>query len=184
MEKLSQLRPINHNGLKTNRVKTQLYVLDQYLSEQDLATIAAVEQTRGTSSALSRDKIMNSLRSSANQWYGTYHHDKLVGYCVLDALDRHEATLKNIGVCPDHQGQGFGADVLGKAVTSYLESYRQRDKYLDRVKLYVLPNNQRAIKLFQKFGFKDDDFCHFMMTVRQNEFMERARKFLEPELTR
>ncbi len=177
MEKLSVQRPMNPNALKTNHAKTELRLLDQFIAQQDLDAIEAVEQRRGTSAALSRDKIMQSLSSRSDQWYGTYHHDELVGFCMIDALDRYEANLNNIGVCLEHQGQGFGTDLLGKAVTDYLQRNNQSGRYLDRVKLYVFPNNQRAIKLFKKFGFQNDDFCRFLMSVRQDDFMVHAHQF-------
>ncbi len=176
MEKLSKQLPMNPTLMKTNRATTQLRVLDQFISQRDLAVIEAVEQHRD-SGALSRDAILNSLSSPANQWYATYHNDELVGFCMIDDLDHYEANLNNIGVRLDHQGQGFGTDLLSKAVTDYLESHNRSGRYLDRVKLYVMPNNQRAVKLFQKFGFQTDDVCRYMMTVRQDEFMEHSDQF-------
>ncbi|BBE09106.1 Ribosomal-protein-alanine acetyltransferase [Mycoavidus cysteinexigens] len=70
----------------------------------------------------------------------------LLGYCVLmPAVD--EMQLLNLCISPALQGQGMGQTLLKAAVQS------TRTAKLNRLLLEVRASNQRALRLYQQFGF-------------------------------
>ena len=70
----------------------------------------------------------------------------LVGYFLLmPAVD--EAHLLNVSVARDAQGRGIGRTLLGKACTI------AREHRVKSVVLEVRPSNERAIAIYQRYGF-------------------------------
>ena len=73
----------------------------------------------------------------------------LLGFAIYQqVLD--EATLMNIAVHPQHQGQGLGI----RLVTALLSALS--DRAVQRCLLEVRAGNDRAIALYRKQGFVDD----------------------------
>ena len=72
---------------------------------------------------------------------------ELVGYCVLMmAVD--DAHLLNIGVAEKRQGMGFGARLLRHAMNV------GRERGAKTLLLEVRPSNEKALALYQHFGFQ------------------------------
>lgn len=75
---------------------------------------------------------------------------KIIGFaichCVLD-----EATLFNIAIAPNFQGQGFGKFLLN----ALIEKLRQQN--IVTLWLEVRQSNHTALKLYQQFGFNQVD---------------------------
>jgi ribosomal-protein-alanine N-acetyltransferase len=73
---------------------------------------------------------------------------KLVGYCSSDVKARDEAGwIITIGVHPAYQGHGIGAKLLAAAEDAMRPAMR-------RVKLTVRRSNARAIRLYERGGYK------------------------------
>lgn len=76
--------------------------------------------------------------------------DRVLGYLQLtkiDLVNRHAA----LGIClaPADQGQGHG-----RAACEALFSYARQTLNLRKITLEVLADNERAIQLYQKLGFR------------------------------
>ncbi|MBL8396318.1 MAG: ribosomal protein S18-alanine N-acetyltransferase [Candidatus Accumulibacter sp.] len=72
---------------------------------------------------------------------------ELVGYFVLMVV-LDEAHLLNISVAEKRQGMGFGARLLGHAMTT------ARQAGAGSLLLEVRPSNSKALQLYRHFGFQ------------------------------
>jgi ribosomal-protein-alanine N-acetyltransferase len=86
------------------------------------------------------------LRDESSAGSGSAEGAGILGYFLLmAAVD--EAHLLNISVAPGHQGRGVGLALLNKAVQT-ARDHRARSMILE-----VRPTNQRAIAVYQRYGF-------------------------------
>jgi [ribosomal protein S18]-alanine N-acetyltransferase len=115
------------------------------MSPADLAEVSAVE-TAAYDFPWTRGNFEDALR---NGYIGLCMRDvrgELVGYCVLmPVVD--EMHLLNLCVAPAAQGKGAGLALLVEAVRV------TRHEKLFSVLLEVRPSNQRAVHLYERFGF-------------------------------
>lgn len=188
MEKLTQQKPqFEPNGLKPKRAEMQLRLLDQNISQRDLNAIVDAEKKCGLDMPFSRNDVANMLGSKFYQGYGLYDHNKLAGYCFLaqNIYKSFEAYIFDIGVCPKYQGKGVGTELLCKAVSHYLTTNKHIGKYIGRVRLDVALDNQRALNLYQKMGFTEDDlrplsgYGNQVMSVGKSDFLHNANDYLQ-----
>ena len=76
--------------------------------------------------------------------------DTVIGWCDIllkpRPAMRHTGVL-GIGVLSSYRGQGIGKALLETTLNA------AKNKGLTRIELYVRTDNERAIKLYEKFGF-------------------------------
>lgn len=82
--------------------------------------------------------------------------NELVGFVICQTV-LDEATLFNIAISPQHQGKGFGKDLL-KALCQQLQ-----DKNIMTLWLEVRESNQVAKHLYENFGFNE-------VSIRKNYY--------------
>jgi ribosomal protein S18 acetylase RimI-like enzyme len=72
------------------------------------------------------------------------------GYCgtVQGVRDRNYGAIQNLGVVPGHRGRGLGRALLLQALEGF-----SRDG-LTRVYLEVTAQNDRAVRLYRRLGFR------------------------------
>jgi ribosomal-protein-alanine N-acetyltransferase len=121
---------------------------DRYLSpmtDADLDEVAVIERA-AYEFPWTRGNFEDSLR---NGYFGVclrHVTGTLIGYCVLmPVVD--EMHLLNLCVAPSVQGAGAGLALLREAVRI------ARSEKLAGLLLEVRPSNQRAIRLYERFGF-------------------------------
>ncbi|MBU1141349.1 MAG: ribosomal protein S18-alanine N-acetyltransferase [Firmicutes bacterium] len=79
--------------------------------------------------------------------YFVYELNKeVVGYIGFRAIDSN-AEMMNFCVDPDHQGQGFGSEILDYSI-EYLKTLGVNNLLLE-----VRKNNHQAQAIYEKFGF-------------------------------
>lgn len=89
----------------------------------------------------------NYLQNPACLCYSLIQNQMLIGFAILQiAVD--EAELITISIDPYHQKQGYGEFLLEQLIEIC------RDKNLERLFLEVRISNHRAIRLYEKKGFK------------------------------
>ncbi|HEX6850195.1 MAG TPA: GNAT family N-acetyltransferase [Candidatus Polarisedimenticolaceae bacterium] len=78
----------------------------------------------------------------------------IVGHALLDPMPL-QATAHvfrlTIVVHPGHLGQGIGAEMLQDLV-----DWAERDPRVGRLELNVRDGNERAIRLYRRFGFEEE----------------------------
>lgn len=80
-----------------------------------------------------------SPRPAEVEWCGT----------IQGVIDSSGAgSIQNIGIVPGHRGLGLGSVLIARAVRSFAE------QGLDRVTLEVTADNVRAVRLYQRLGFR------------------------------
>lgn len=111
----------------------------------DIAEVLAIENdvyphpwTRGN--------FLDSLYSGYETWTLRDEAGTLAGYFLL-MLAVDEAHLLNISVRRDLQGHGIGRLQLDKVVSL------AKEKGMSSVLLEVRPSNQRALSVYQRYGF-------------------------------
>jgi ribosomal-protein-alanine N-acetyltransferase len=90
--------------------------------------------------------FLDSLYSGYEIWIARDADAMLVGYLLL-MLSVDEAHLLNIAVRRDLQGQGVGRMLLDHAVSL------ARDNGMQSILLEVRPSNDRAVVVYEKYGF-------------------------------
>lgn len=112
----------------------------------DLDEVFAVEQ-QVYPHPWSRGNFVDSLTSGYSAWT-LRDEGRLAGYFLLmAAVD--EAHLLNVSVAAERQGQGMGRYLLDKVVAC------ARGLGAESVLLEVRPSNERALKVYQRYGFAE-----------------------------
>ncbi|GAA5102888.1 ribosomal protein S18-alanine N-acetyltransferase [Wohlfahrtiimonas larvae] len=96
------------------------------------------------------EKIMRSMVEGHEYKIKITYYDKVIAYVfVMVVLD--EATILNIAVDPDYQGQGIGQKLL-----RYLKAQLSQ-KGIRSIFLEVRQSNQNALALYTSEGFHEID---------------------------
>ena len=115
------------------------------MNHSDLDEVLAIEYQL-CSFPWGRGNFTDSMASGYSCWVCRVASE-LVGYCVLMmAVD--DAHLLNIGVAEKRQGMGFGARLLRHAMNV------GRELGAKTLLLEVRPSNEKALALYQHFGFQ------------------------------
>jgi ribosomal-protein-alanine N-acetyltransferase len=121
---------------------------DRYLTpmtDADLDEVAAIEQI-AYAFPWSRGNFEDSLRNGHFGVCLRHVTGTLIGYCVLmPVVD--EMHLLNLCVAPAAQRAGAGLALLREALRLTVS------KQLDALLLEVRPSNERALRLYERFGF-------------------------------
>lgn len=89
---------------------------------------------------------------------------EMVGYCHAYDFNKDENTLEvGFVIHPDYQGRGFGSIIVKKFLEKIYEIIPGQ-----RVQLYVKVDNDKAIHIYQKYGFE-------MMSCAGNVVMMEKR---------
>ncbi|MGD7043045.1 GNAT family N-acetyltransferase [Jeotgalibacillus proteolyticus] len=83
--------------------------------------------------------------------YSVMNHHELIGYFTFTQTDAETYDI-GLGLRPDLTGQGLGSAFLRSGI-----SFGERSFNPKRLTLSVATFNQRAIKLYKNFGFKETD---------------------------
>ncbi len=84
-------------------------------------------------------------------WLLSYHGNGRADYCgtVQGIRDRSGlGAVQNLGITPDHRGQGLGTLLLYQA----LDGFRRRG--LEKAVLEVTAQNSGALRLYRRLGFR------------------------------
>lgn len=96
------------------------------------------------------DKIIDFLHNKRGLWLIALHAGEIIGEVDITVKDmariKHVGQL-TIGVLPEFQGQGVGTFLMIEALKW------GKAQGLKRIELFVFKSNQKAIKLYEKFGF-------------------------------
>ena len=115
------------------------------LSESDLARVVAIEQT-----AYSHPWTIGNFKDALKTGYAAFKleaGEHLLGYLLaMQVVD--EVHLLNITVAPDFQRQGWA-----QALLEYLKLWSLQQG-ANCLWLEVRESNERALKLYQAFGFE------------------------------
>lgn len=115
------------------------------MNERDLDAVAALESGL-QAFPWTRGNFADSLVAGYSAWV-LRRGGELIGFSVvMPALD--EAHLLNIGVAKSLQGQGYGARLLRHAMACAVQNGA------GRMLLEVRPSNERAVRLYNIFGFR------------------------------
>lgn len=77
--------------------------------------------------------------------------DEIVGFAFIKLKNRSEGEL-GIGIRDDFQGKGIGSKLMDNLIKL------ARKEGLKKIRLTVLADNYKAIRLYEKFGFKKTKF--------------------------
>jgi len=91
--------------------------------------------------------FVDSLNSNYEAWVLRDRDGELLGYFLLMAVV-DESHLLNVAVSAEKQGQGLGRFLLNQAVAC------SRGLGMESVLLEVRPSNTRALKIYERYGFK------------------------------
>ena len=96
----------------------------------------------------SRGNFVDSLNSGYTAWLVRDGIGEVVGYFLLmSAVD--EAHLLNVAVAAHYQRSGLGKYLLDKIAAC------ARGLFAASILLEVRPSNLRALKVYEKYGFKE-----------------------------
>ena len=116
------------------------------MQKTDLAEVVALEESVYPH-PWSMGNFVDSLSSNYEAWVLRDQGGDLLGYFLLMAIV-DEAHLLNVAVSAERQGQGLGCLLLNQAVAC------ARGLGMTSVLLEVRPSNERALKIYERYGFK------------------------------
>lgn len=116
------------------------------MQQADLADVLALEESVYPH-PWSMGNFVDSLSSNYEAWVLRDQNGDLLGYFLLMAIVG-EAHLLNVAVSAERQGQGLGRVLLNQAVAC------ARGLGMESVLLEVRPSNERALKIYERYGFK------------------------------
>lgn len=91
--------------------------------------------------------------------------DKIVGFMAIDGnwyskkYNKVVGAIHEIFVDPDYFDKGIGSMLMEKAI----EYFKQRN--LDLIELWVGDKNEKAMKFYEKFGFRKDGQYNFWVRM-------------------
>lgn len=115
------------------------------MQSKDLTLVVALEQ-RSFPYPWSEKNFRDSLDSGDECWV-LQLNEKIIAHGVM-TLVCNDATLLNVAVCPEYQGQGLGKTLL-RFLLDLVISQGAECCFLE-----VRPSNENAIGLYQHFGFE------------------------------
>ena len=102
------------------------------------------------SKEMSEEFVLTNIKDAWPHVIAVVDHT-VIGWCDITSLNRpvfsHVGTL-GIGILKDFRGHGIGKELMRTALSLAFK------KKLTRIELTVREDNQRAIELYQTFGFK------------------------------
>ncbi|MEO5933992.1 MAG: ribosomal protein S18-alanine N-acetyltransferase [Duganella sp.] len=116
------------------------------MQQADLADVLALEESVYPH-PWSMGNFVDSLNSNYEAWVLRDQNGDLLGYFLLMGIV-DEAHLLNVAVAGSMQGQGLGRVLLNQAVAC------ARGLGMESVLLEVRPSNQRALRIYERYGFK------------------------------
>jgi len=118
------------------------------MEKSDIDSVIEIEEKSYGSHHWSKDSFMNELSNELARYYSVYdENNNLVGYCGCWII-LEEAHITNIAVLPEYRRKYIG-EILLKTIID--ECYKNMVKFIT---LEVRVNNNPAIKLYEKYGFK------------------------------
>ncbi len=115
------------------------------MTSRDLASVMVIEN-QAYPFPWSSGNFQDSLAAGYSMWV-LREHQVMLGYMVwMSVVD--EAHLLNITLTPARQGHGLGQWMMRSLVSQV------REAGLHRIVLEVRPSNTRALRLYEKSGFK------------------------------
>lgn len=115
---------------------------------EDLEVIEEMEKDLFGSSAWSLESYKTDLLDNPYSYYHIIEENgAIVGYCGYFALYEN-AEILTIGVKKQSQGQGFGKMMMDLMIDGAIS------KGAEVMSLEVRVSNERAIKLYQSYGFE------------------------------
>ncbi|QDP42147.1 GNAT family N-acetyltransferase [Radiobacillus deserti] len=78
--------------------------------------------------------------------------NELMGFLTIQQFTEKNIIDIGLGMRPDFTGKGMGKEFLKKCVEFILKNYGP-----ERITLSVATFNQRAIKVYKRFGFRDQE---------------------------
>lgn len=116
-----------------------------------------VEKTYGEWNEENQQKLFaRFMKENSKNIELIYLKDELVGFYNGKNKDNNTFEIGNICVKPEYQNKGIGTAVLKEILFEHKEQ---------NIKLQVFKINEKAIKLYEKMGFKKEDETetHYIM---------------------
>jgi ribosomal-protein-alanine N-acetyltransferase len=119
--------------------------------EEDLSRIAELENLVFKDTGFSFSALMQLFGPSGPTWLVAEDEDGIWGYSLSARAtdDAQVGWIMALGVHPDRRGQHVGSQLLDESIAELQE------KGINTIKLTVLPENEAAVNLYLRAGFKD-----------------------------
>lgn len=114
----------------------------------DTEAVVRLEQTC-FSESWSENLIRSGLDSSLDTYFVYVDHGYILGYSVIRIL-ADEGEIQRVAVWPEYRGQGIGRKLMDAMVTF------SRARGVRDIALEVREGNERARKLYESYGFKQE----------------------------
>ncbi|MDR2834382.1 MAG: GNAT family N-acetyltransferase [Streptococcaceae bacterium] len=145
-----------------------LYTLNQIRQETDFLTMD--ENDVNISIEFQRHQLENIYESENNVLILAFDGEKIIGSISVHANSQHR--IKHIGeigisILKEYWGLGLGSILLEEAIYWAKES-----GIIRRLELTVQKRNQKAIHLYEKFGFQTETIMQRGAVDEQDNFLD------------
>lgn len=134
--------------------------------KEDIDEIVALElDTLGTT--LGKEMLIDNLSNELSYFYVYEENNHILGYISI-SFDGYQGEILNFCVNKDYQHKGIGSKLLNELMNLLIE------KGAKSFILEVRESNNNAIRLYEKFGFKE-------ISIRKNYYsnLENAKVLLK-----
>ncbi len=137
----------------------------QKMEHKNIDDILSIEELCYGKHHWSKDSFVTELNNKISSYYCILNSEgKCIGYIgIWKIID--EAHVTNLSVHPDYQNKKLAHRLLLSAID---ECYKEKIKYIT---LEVRVSNEKAIHLYEKFGFKS-------LGVRKNYYQDNNENAL------
>ena len=135
------------------------------MTHDDIDEILQIEEKCYGAHHWSRESFLTELSNKISSYRCVLNHEKkCVGYMgIWKIMD--EAHVTNLSIHPDYQNKKLAHKLLLSMID---ECYKEKIKYIT---LEVRESNEKAIKLYEKFGFKS-------LGIRKNYYQDNNESAL------
>lgn len=144
---------VNLRAIKEEDIKTAV----EYMSDPEIACNADFDAPLPANEAGLKEWL-EKMRKKTNDYKGfnlaiETKDGKFIGTCGVHHMDRkNKVAMVGIGIGDkEYLGKGYGTDAMKLMLEFLFEEYN-----VNKVKLGVFAFNERAIKSYQKCGFKTE----------------------------
>ncbi|NLW22617.1 MAG: GNAT family N-acetyltransferase [Tissierellia bacterium] len=120
------------------------------------------------------------IQKDKNRYYGIFNEeDKLIGYLGIKRIRKlFRDSLLGIVLDPNHINKGYGTE----AILTFLDFYFN-EMGMNKMYLEVAQFNKRAIRCYEKCGFKIidrylDEFFNQELDLKDPHFLEESSSFV------
>lgn len=119
-----------------------------------------------------KNEYTKNLHNEENTFAMYNEKNELIGHCSFDYDDEDKQFSLGVQMRPSLTGKGMGTDVVSTILNFGKETYK-----FNELVLLVAKFNKRAIKIYERLGFKTTDEFMWHVNEEDQEFIAMKKNW-------